>query len=82
MATVALNCFKMLENAVVAKRYKIAYNSLHSFTRTQNKESLECVIEHPGFEASCLNRWSLELAAGNYKTLDGHRYGQIGSKER
>ena len=47
-----------------------------------DKGPLKCVIEHPGFQASCLNRWSLELAAGNYKTRDGHRYGQSGSKER
>ena len=47
-----------------------------------DKGTLKCVIEHPGFQASCLNRWSLELAAGNYKTRDGHRYGQSGSKER
>jgi hypothetical protein len=47
-----------------------------------DKGPLKCIIEHPGFQASCLNRWSLELAAGNYKTCDGHRYGQSGSKER
>ena len=47
-----------------------------------DKGTPKCVVEHPGFQASCLNRWSLELAAGNYKTHDGHRYGQIVSKER
>jgi hypothetical protein len=44
-----------------------------------DKGPLQCVIEHPGFQASCLNRWSLELATGNYKTRDGHRYSQSGS---
>lgn len=45
-------------------------------------EQLACIIDHPGFPAICLNRWSLELAADNFKTRDGHRYKQSGSKER
>ena len=41
-----------------------------------------CVTDHPGFPAVCLNRWSLELAADTFKTYDGHRYSQLGTKER
>ena len=48
----------------------------------KNEGELVCVIDHPGFPAICLNRWSLELAADNFKTRDGHRYKQSGSKER
>jgi hypothetical protein len=48
----------------------------------ENQGPLKCIIDHPGFPAVCLNQWSLELAAGNYKTRDGHRYRQSGSKER
>ena len=33
-----------------------------------NQGPLKCIIDHPGFPAVCLNRWSLELAADNYKT--------------
>ena len=47
----------------------------------QNKEaSLKCVIDHLGFPAICLNQWSLELAAENFKTCDGHHYSQSGEK--
>ena len=47
-----------------------------------NQEPLKCMIDHPSFPAVCLNRWSLDLAADNYKTRDGHVYKQSGSKER
>jgi hypothetical protein len=48
------------------------------------QDELTCTIDHPGFPAICLllNRWSLELAADNFKTRDGHRYKQSGSKEK
>ena len=42
----------------------------------------KCIVDHPGFAAVCLNRWSLEIAADNFKTRGGHRYNQTGSKER
>ena len=49
----------------------------------QNKEaSLKCVIDHPGFPAICLNQWSLELAAENFKMRDGHCYSQCGEKQK
>ena len=44
-----------------------------------------CVTDHTGFPAVCLiklNRWSLKLAADTFKTRDGHRYSQLGTKER
>ena len=44
--------------------------------------ALKCITDHPGFPAVCLNKWSLEIAAVNYKTRDGRRYRQSGSKER
>ena len=34
--------------------------------------TLNCITDHPGFDAVCLNKWSLELAAANFKTRDGH----------
>ena len=47
-----------------------------------DKGTFNCITDHPGFEAMCLNKWSLELAAENFKTRDGHRYRQSGSKKR
>jgi hypothetical protein len=45
------------------------------------QDELTCTIDHPGFPAICLNRWSLEHAADNFKN-DGHRYKQSCSKEK
>ncbi len=49
--------------------------------RAVDKEVI-CITDHPGFPAVCLNRWSLELAAENFKTRDAHHYSQINTKER
>ena len=54
-------------------------------SQTQNSsvdKEVICVTDHPAFPAVCLNIWSLELAADNYKTRDGYRYRQLGAKER
>ena len=54
-------------------------------SQTQNwsvDKEVICVTDHPAFPAVCLNIWSLELAADNYKTRDGYRYRQLGAKER
>ena len=72
-------CCKGIEKCV---EFLAQFSKVSDQTATSDKGTPKCVVEHPGFQASCLNRWSLELAAGNYKTRDGHRYGQIGSKER
>ncbi|XP_031553286.1 uncharacterized protein LOC116290400 [Actinia tenebrosa] len=42
---------------------------------------LNCITEHPGFSAVCLQKWSLKLAADKYKTRDRKRYQQSGSEE-
>ncbi len=34
----------------------------------------KCITDHPGFNASCLNRWSLKLSAGQYQMRAGIRY--------
>ncbi|XP_028394439.1 uncharacterized protein LOC114544657 [Dendronephthya gigantea] len=49
---------------------------------SSEEQKLTCIVNHPGFPAVCLNRWSLELAADNFKTRQGHRYKQSGSKQR
>lgn len=41
-----------------------------------------CVTMHLGFNAVCLNRWSLRSASAKYKTIDGRKYRQIGSEEK
>ncbi len=60
------NCFQFIQN----------------FSKENEKGPLKCVIDHPGFPAMCLYRWSLELAAENYRTRDGHHYRQTGAEER
>ena len=43
---------------------------------------LKCVTQHPGFNAVCLEKWSLCMAAERFKTKDKKRYRQTGSEER
>ena len=43
---------------------------------------LKCVTEHPGFNAVCLEKWSLRLAAERVRTKEKKRYRQTGSEER
>ena len=33
-----------------------------------------CIINHPGFRVNCLEKWTLRLAAGNYKKKDRRKY--------
>ena len=45
--------------------------------------TLKCITEHPGFNAVCLQKWNLRLAAAaKYKTKGKHQYRQKGSEER
>ena len=44
--------------------------------------TLKCVTKHPGFKPVCLQKWSLRLAAGKYKTKGKETFHQTGSKER
>ena len=43
---------------------------------------LTCVTEHPGFQPVCLQKWSLRLAAGKYKTKGKKTYRQTDGEER
>ncbi|PFX14442.1 hypothetical protein AWC38_SpisGene21396 [Stylophora pistillata] len=44
-------------------------------------DTLTCITEHPGFQAVCLQKWSLRLAAGKYKTKGKQVNRQTGSEE-
>ena len=70
-------CDKEIEGCV-----KFLNNFSEDSMLRSEQDELTCVIDHPGFPAICLNRWSLELAAENFKTCDGYRYRQSGSKEK
>ena len=37
-------------------------------------ENIVCITQHPGFKPVCLERWSLRMAAWNYKTKGNERY--------
>ncbi|XP_068677073.1 uncharacterized protein [Montipora foliosa] len=43
--------------------------------------TLTCITKHPGFQAVCLQKWSLRLAAGKYKTKGKQMYRQTGCEE-
>ncbi|XP_028401050.1 uncharacterized protein LOC114524123 [Dendronephthya gigantea] len=57
---------------------RVSESSDDDATNTQQT----CITNHPGFDAICLNRWSLELAADNFKTRTGQKYRQVSSKNR
>lgn len=44
--------------------------------------TLKCVTKHPGFKPVCLQKWSLRLVAGKYKTKGKQTYRQTGSEGR
>ena len=46
----------------------------------QGLEAQKCITLHPTFNTVCLDRWSLRLASGKYRTID-KRYQQTGSEE-
>jgi len=41
----------------------------------------QCITLHPAYNNTCLERWSLRLAAGKYRTIDRKSYHQTGSEE-
>ena len=48
----------------------------------QDVEELNCITEHPGFRPICLEKWSLWLAGGKYRTRNKQGYKKTGSEER
>ena len=47
-----------------------------------NNEAIKCITQHPGFRPVCLERWSLRMAAWQYKTKGKERYKQRADEER
>jgi hypothetical protein len=47
----------------------------------QNVQAPKCITLHPAFNTVCLDRWSLRLASGKYRTIDKKSYQQTGSEE-
>ena len=42
---------------------------------------LKCITAHPGFNAVCLKKWSLRLAADKYRTKGKQKYRQTNLKK-
>ena len=69
----AQSCFQEIEKCV---------ESLSSGGVSWEVETmLRCVTMHPGFNAVCLNYWSLRSAVAKYETIDGQKYRQTGSEQ-
>ena len=47
----------------------------------QSMEDPKCMTLHPVFNSICLDRWSLRLASGKYRTIDKKCYQQTGSED-
>lgn len=48
----------------------------------QDAQELNCITEHPGFRPVCLEKWSIRLAGGKYRTRNKQWYKKTGSEER
>ena len=45
-------------------------------------DDITCITQHPGFRPVCLEKWSLRMAAWQYKTKGKQRYKQSADEER
>ena len=69
-------CCSELDGCVEALVSDIVLQDLPDGTK------LKCITQHPGFNAVCLQEWSLRLAAGKYRTKSKTKYRRTGSEER
>ncbi|CAH3185335.1 unnamed protein product [Porites evermanni] len=69
-------CCKELEGCVESLSSKLVLEDLE-----KGQESC-CVTEHPGFRPVCLEKWSLRLAGGKYRTKAREYYKKTGSEGR
>ena len=69
-------CCKELEGIVESLTSEIVLGDL------EEGQELCCVTEHPGFRPDCLEKWSLWLAGGKYRTKERQYYKKTGSDER
>lgn len=44
--------------------------------------TLQCITAHPGFKPVCLEKWSLHVAADQFRTKSRERYRETGLEER
>ena len=69
-------CCKEIEGCCEALTSEIVLNDL------EEGQELHCITEHPGFRPVCLEKWSLRLASGKYRTTGKQAYKKTGSEER
>ena len=72
----------MLESAFAAKKEKCIESLSNDGVSREVETTLRCVTMHPGFNAVCLNYWSLRSAAAKYDKIDRWKYRQTGWKQR
>uniref|UniRef100_A0A3B3CPU1 P2X purinoreceptor 7 intracellular domain-containing protein n=1 Tax=Oryzias melastigma TaxID=30732 RepID=A0A3B3CPU1_ORYME len=49
---------------------------------TETRQSIDCIVNHPWFEASCLNPWTLKAAYMAYRQQYGHANGPSNERYR
>ena len=70
-------CCQELEGCVESMSSELVLQDLAA-----NEQKLKCITAHPGFNAICLQKWSLRLAAEKYRTKGKQKYRQTGSEEK
>ena len=43
---------------------------------------LRCIVDHPGFNPVCLEKWGLRMAGDKFKIKEKQKYLQTGLEER
>ncbi|XP_044169785.1 uncharacterized protein LOC122953852 [Acropora millepora] len=71
-------CCREPEGCVESMRSELVLQDLAA----DEQKLLKCITAHPGFNAVCLQKWSLRLAADKYRTKGKQKYRQTGSEER
>lgn len=64
-------CCKEIEGCCEALTSEIVLNDL------EEGQELRCITEHPGFRPVCLEKWSLRLASGKYRTKGKQAYKKL-----
>ena len=68
-------CCQELEGCVESMSSELVLQDLAA----DEQKLLECITAHPGFNAVCLKKRSLRLAADKYRTKGIQKYRQTGS---
>ena len=72
------DCCQQLEGCVESLNSELVLQNLAA----DEQKLLKCITAQHGFNAVCLQKWSLRLAADKYRTKGKQKYRQTGFEEK